>query len=323
MIEPGWTIDAIKAYIGRLPLWSGEPAISPMAGGLTNLVFLVEDGDTNYVARVGFDLPDHDMYDVFIQTAMRAAAEIGVAPAIRYIEPRLAVMDFVPGGTLRPETASEPKNMERAIGLLRRLHQGTGAVRGPIRYVCYFQHTRGYVALLRRLESRVIDELPRYDALLDTLEKEISPFTPVLTQNDPLPQNFLGGPEDELKLVDWDHGGIGHPFNDLSSFLNNADVPLEQWDRAIEICCGEVDDRLRYELSVFAVVAALREYIWAPVQELVSHVPEEVVAASMQELHPDLPAGYEGYGIINYERFEKILSDHEQKYGKVGGARQI
>ncbi|CCB67137.1 MULTISPECIES: phosphotransferase [unclassified Hyphomicrobium] len=314
MIDPGWSQDQIKAYILELPLWR-EPRATPLLGGLTNLSWLIDDSSTRSVARVGFDIVPHDMYDRFIRTAICAAADIGVNPKLRHIEPSLAVMEYVPGGSLSLDDLKNWVQVEQVLSLLRTLHRGTSRLIGPTRYVSYFETVRGYCRQLRALESRVTPDLSEYEKLADALEDEVLPFAPAFTQNDPLPQNFIRDGRGGLKLVDWDHGGVGHPFNDVAGFLVNSEIPRELWPHALQ-AYGVPADRIAVrQLSIFAVIATLREYLWAPLQELVSVVPGEKVAAAMGNLFPGEAADYVGYGAVNHRRFLRVLAEHRQEFG--------
>ena len=45
------------AFAATLPCWGGRVSPVPLAGGLTNDNFVVEDGGRRYVVRVGGDIP--------------------------------------------------------------------------------------------------------------------------------------------------------------------------------------------------------------------------------------------------------------------------
>ena len=49
----------MESAIGRaadLPIWTGPVSPEPLAGGITNVNFVVEDGGRRYVVRIGDDI---------------------------------------------------------------------------------------------------------------------------------------------------------------------------------------------------------------------------------------------------------------------------
>ena len=68
------------ALAATLPCWGGRVSPVPLAGGLTNDNFLVEDGGERYVVRVGGDIPAHNIVRSTEAAASRAAHVAGVSP---------------------------------------------------------------------------------------------------------------------------------------------------------------------------------------------------------------------------------------------------
>ena len=69
------------ALAATLPCWGGRVSPVPLAGGLTNDNFLVEDGGERYVVRVGGDIPAHNIVRTTEAAASRAAHFAGVRRA--------------------------------------------------------------------------------------------------------------------------------------------------------------------------------------------------------------------------------------------------
>src|SRR6478752_2380511 len=61
------------ALAATLPCWGGRVSPVPLAGGLTNDNFLVEDAGERYVVRVGGDIPAHNIVRSTEAAASRAA----------------------------------------------------------------------------------------------------------------------------------------------------------------------------------------------------------------------------------------------------------
>ena len=93
-------LDALKARVRALPLWSGPVDPRPLEGGITNVNFHVVDGAEGYVVRLGDDIPVHHVMRFNEAAARRAAAEAGVSPEMVYAERGVLVVRFVEGRTL-------------------------------------------------------------------------------------------------------------------------------------------------------------------------------------------------------------------------------
>jgi thiamine kinase-like enzyme len=305
MIDPTWDNDRIEAYLRGLEHWSGDIGIEPLIGGLCNKSFVVNDAGQKFVARIGTDILVHGITQTSVQASMRAGSEIGVTPVLRYSEPGLAVVDFLEGGCVRPEDIEgQDSNLQKIVHCLKRTHQGSDKIRGPITYFWPFQVVRHYAAVGREKASRLESELGRAVSIATTLEQAVEPYTPVFTHNDLVPQNLMFDSEQNIWLIDWDYGAYGHPMFDLVAVGANADASEATEQRLFELYFGALDDGLRRQLTAFKLILNLREYMWGMVQEVTSDLDQSAVAASMAELYPDQEQGYEGYTNMNRERFE-------------------
>jgi hypothetical protein len=317
VIERTWDMDRIVGHISALGLWRGPVRVEPLVGGLTNLNFTVRDADATYVARVSFDMPAHDLYQPFVATVMTATARAGISPRLHYLDDSVAIMDFLPGGALRLGSFAEPAVLCAAIRLLRRLHGLGNALPGPLRFCFPPQKVRRYYAFLEDCGNREVAEaIPEFEALCRAIEVQIPPFSPTLVHMDLLPQNFVYDAEGSLKLIDWDYSGIGHPLADLASMVMNGDIARPDWPEVLSYYLGRPADLSETRLfSLFCVIVSLMEYLWAPVQKLVSHLPGDAVAASMASTYGDYTPSFEGYSELNLVRFRRALDDHQSIYG--------
>ena len=57
-----------------LPLWTGPVEPEALAGGMTNLNFVVRDAGRRYLVRIGGDIPEHGVLRRFELAAARAAS---------------------------------------------------------------------------------------------------------------------------------------------------------------------------------------------------------------------------------------------------------
>jgi hypothetical protein len=95
----------------------------PLAGGLTNDNFLVQDGGKRYVVRVGGDIPAHNIVRTTESTASRAAHAAGISPRVHYADANALVIDFIDGRTLTAEDVRAPRNHARLVDLIRRAYR--------------------------------------------------------------------------------------------------------------------------------------------------------------------------------------------------------
>ena len=310
MLLPHWKDRRVRLYLTELPcwdgsIWRGSVYIRPLVGGLCNRSFVVSHNDGKQVARIGEDIAVHGIMQTSVQASTKAAGEIGISPKVIYSEPHLLVMEFLPGGCLRPEDfAEDEQRLEQIVDVLKRLHSSSEHVRGALTYFWPFQVVRNYIEIGRAKQSRLMDEFPEILRINLLLEQAIDKFIPVFTHNDTVPQNFMFDEEKNVWLIDWDYGGYGHPMFDLVGVSCNADMSSEFEKILFEKYYGTITDSLNRQLTAFKLILNLREYMWGMVQEVTSELGSENVAASMSELYPDQEAGYEGYTNMNRERFE-------------------
>lgn len=318
MIEKAWSTEKVMGHIASLDLWHGPVQIEPLIGGLTNLNFTVRDNRGAYVVRVSFDMPVHDIYQTHVATAMIAAAKAGISPRLHHVDGALAVMDFLPGGALRAESFADHAVGEAAVDLLRRLHSLGSRLPGPLRFSYPFQKVERYCAFLRESKSKAAAGTAEFESLSRAIEAQVPPFIPTFVHTDLLPQNFVYDADGALRLIDWDHGGIGHPLADLASMTVNGDIPRPRWQALLSRYLSRIATPEDMKLfSLFCVVVSLMEYLWAPVQELVSHLPGDAVAASMASTYGAYAPTYEGYSELNLNRFRTVLDEHKRIFGPI------
>ena len=108
-----------------------------------------------------------------------AAAECGVSPAVRHVEPGLMVIDFVAGMTLTPERVRA--DLGRCVDLVRRAHREvTAGLRGPALSFNVFHVLRDYGHTLRAAGSSYCGALPRLGEIAARLEAAVGPVELVL-----------------------------------------------------------------------------------------------------------------------------------------------
>lgn len=309
MIDLTWTEEATRNHIQALPCFSHVSTIRPLLGGLCNRNFVVEDAVGKFVVRIGGDIWVHGISQVSVQNSMRAAAALGVTPMLRYAESGLVVTDFVEGRALRAEDVADEAVLADWVARLRELHDGVRATAGAMTYFWPFQVVRHYLHYCRASEGPHLATLDGIDAVVDDLEKLVGPYRPVFTHNDVVPQNAMVDVTGRVQLIDWDYGGFGHPYFDVSGMATNSDAAPEVEARVIELYEGDVTPELWRTFRLFKVAVSLREYLWGIAQELSSGLDAETVGAGMAALYPDEAPGYSGYADMNRRRYERSLAE--------------
>jgi thiamine kinase-like enzyme len=271
-----------------LGTWRGKVLIEPLAGGITNQNFLVEDETGRYVARICKELPLLGIDRRNEAACLETAARLGIAPALVHRDEGLLISRYVASQTLTPASLHDLA-MIRAIGkTLRKLHDGRDVVTGLVLYFCPFQTIRTYAQTAVALNARLSDDV---DDLLDDarlLADRIGPFQPVLCHNDLLPANMITS-AGRLWLVDWEYAGMGHPLFDLASVSANAGLSDDEEASLLESYRGEVDPRELDLIRVFKAASLLREALWAVIQTAIS----------------DLAFDYRGYADRHFEAYRR------------------
>jgi thiamine kinase-like enzyme len=254
-----------------LGLWRGKVLIEPLAGGITNQNFLVEDESGRYVARICKELPLLGIDRRNEAACQETASRLGIAPALIYRDEGLLVSRHVSGQTLTSASLHEPDTIREVGRTLRRLHDGQDVVTGLILYFCPFQTIRTYAQTALTLHAQLPHdvEILLEDARL--LARRIGPFRPVLCHNDLLPANMITS-AGRLWLVDWEYAGMGHPLFDLASVSANAGLSDDEEAFLLESYRGEIDPRELDLIRVIKAASLLREALWAVIQTAISEL---------------------------------------------------
>ncbi len=286
--------DALDA-ISSLPVWQGPVAIEPLSGGLTNRNYLVRDARARYVVRVGADIPVHGIMRFNELAASRAAAAVGISPAVVHAAPGLLVLDYVEGHTFGPDDVR--RRRADCLALVRRAHRDIPrALRGPVLSFNVFHVLRDYAHTLVEGRSRLAPDLPRLLDRAGRLEQAAGPVELVFGHNDLLAANFIDDGR-RLWLIDWDYAGFNTPFFDLGGLSSNNGFGADEDDAMLQAYFDRpVDDGLRRQFRAILCASLLRESLWSLVSEL----------------HSTLDVDYVAYTTENLARFEAAWAVFEQ-----------
>ncbi len=280
-----------------LPIWRGPVDPQPLGGGITNVNFVVQDGDRKAVVRIGDDIAVHHILRFNELAASRAAHAAGVSPAVLYHAPGALVIDFVEGRTLTPEDVRAPGMLERILPLLARTHREVPRhLRGPALMFWVFHVIRDYAA---RLEDDASPHAGRLPALLQDatrLEAAVGPVEVVFGHNDLLAANLIDDGR-RLWLIDWDYAGFNAPLFDLGGIAANNGLSEAQEDAMLAAYFDRAPDAALWRrYRAMKAAAALRETLWSMVSEI----------------HSDLAFDFSDYSLKNLATFRAAFADFEQ-----------
>ena len=266
-----------------LPCWRGAVSPRPLGGGLSNHNFVVEDGGGKYVARIGSDMPMHNVMRFNEQACGRAAAAIGIAPAPHYAEAEALVMAFVEGAVL--DAARVRSNLARILPPLQTLHrEGTRTVRGPVLGFSVFHVVRHYHKLLGEARCRSAARLPRLMEIAAQLEAAVGAVDVALCHNDLLAANFIDDGT-RIWIIDWEHAGFNTPLFDLANIASNSVFPEALEREMLERYYGHPPDReLWRRFKALRAASHQREAMWSMTAEIYSELDEDYAAYTDRNL---------------------------------------
>ena len=282
--------------VASLAIWRGRVDPQPLAGGITNQNFKVDDVGRRCVVRVGDDILVHGVVRANELAASRAASLAGLSPGVVHAEPGILVLDFIEGRTFTPEDVRNPANLERLVDMVRRCHRDIPQyLRGPAAMFWVFHVVRDYAHTLRESGSRHAPLLPDLLARAARLEAVVGPVDVVFGHNDLLAANFIDDGR-RLWLVDWEYAGFNSPLFDLGGLASNSEFAGEQAEQALELYFGKpVDDDLRRRAAAMTAASLLRETMWSMVSEI----------------HSTVDFDYGAYTAENLRRFETAYAAYQ------------
>ncbi|MEM9631120.1 MAG: phosphotransferase [Pseudomonadota bacterium] len=284
------------SQINALPIWNGNVTATPLAGGITNVNYLVEDGTGKYVVRAGDDIPLHQVMRFNELAAARAAHAAGLSPAVVHASDNLVVLEYIESRTLTEADVRDPDVLPRVLELVKACHQKVPEyLRGPALVFWVFHVIRDYAATLTDRKSGYSKMLPELLEMAGKLEQAAGPFDIVFGHNDLLCGNLLDDGQ-RLWLIDFDYAGFNTPLFDLGGLASNNGLSAEQeeWMLATYFDCQVTDD-LRHRYQAMKCASLLRETMWSMVSEITSGIDFD----------------YEAYTAENLARFRAAYEDFQ------------
>jgi len=277
--------ERAEQQIEQLDFWKGVVSLEPIDGGITNRNFVATDQGRKYFVRMGNDIPLHGVMRFNELQASRAAAKVGLSPAVVHQVPGILILDFIEGKTLAEEDIRQDSYLRQIVPMLHTCHRElTKNVRGPALIFWVFHVIRDYLATLEDNDSRMRDVLPALKDKAAALERAVGSIDLVYGHNDLLAANFIDDGK-RLWLIDWDYAGYNSPLFDLANLASNNGLSPEQelWllDNYFN---AAAPDATRHAFDAMKCASLLRETLWSMVSEIHSTIDFDFVEYTRENL---------------------------------------
>ena len=289
-------MTAIAERVRGLPIWSGPVEPVQLHGGLSTTTFLVNDRGRRVVARVGGDLPQHDVSRERELAAARAAHAIGLAPAVVHAEPGLMVTEFIDGQTFAG--ADVRANIYPVAELIRTFHQRMAVVMAGAQF--RFVPADIIESYWRRIDLENQRRLAPFRQLATRVLERRETRPDVFGHNDLLPANILNDGA-RLWLIDFEYAGFASPAFDLAGVAANSQLSDQEDRDLLTAYAGHTPNLdMLADHSAMKCIAALRECLWCMVSEL--DPPAEGV-------------DYAACTAATFDTLETSFDDHATRFG--------
>ena len=277
--------ERAEQQIEQLDFWKGVVSLEPIDGGITNRNFVATDQGRKYFVRMGNDIPLHGVMRFNELQASRAAAKVGLSPAVVHQVPGILILDFIEGKTLAEEDIRQDSYLQQIVPMLHTCHRElTKNVRGPALIFWVFHVIRDYLATLEDDDSRMRDVLPALKDKAAALERAVGSIDLVYGHNDLLAANFIDDGK-RLWLIDWDYAGYNSPLFDLANLASNNGLSPEQELWLLEnYFNAAAPDATRHAFDAMKCASLLRETLWSMVSEIHSTIDFDFVEYTRENL---------------------------------------
>ena len=277
--------ERAEQQIEQLDFWEGVVSLEPIDGGITNRNFVATDQGRKYFVRMGNDIPLHGVMRFNELQASRAAAKVGLSPAVVHQVPGILILDFIEGKTLAEEDIRQDSYLQQIVPMLHTCHRElTKNVRGPALIFWVFHVIRDYLATLEDDDSRMRDVLPALKDKAAALERAVGSIDLVYGHNDLLAANFIDDGK-RLWLIDWDYAGYNSPLFDLANLASNNGLSPEQELWLLDNYFNSAaSDATRHAFDAMKCASLLRETLWSMVSEIHSTIDFDFVEYTHENL---------------------------------------
>jgi len=259
--------------------------MEPLSGGITNVNYLVSDGDERFVVRLGDDIVEHQIMRFNELAASKAAHATGLSPKVIHSEPGILVLEYIPSKPLDAKQVADPQNLAEIIAMIKKCHAEIPQyLRGPALIFWVFHVLRDYGWTLRDGESTHLSLLPELLKAADNLEVAAGPYEMVFGHNDLLAANIIDDGQ-RLWLVDWDYAGFNSPLFDLGGLASNNEFEVTQEEFLLETYFEKpLNSDLWRRYQAMKCASLLRETMWSMISEIHSAIDFDFTAYTQENL---------------------------------------
>lgn len=242
----------------------GQVTCTPLKGGLSHQIALVEAAGARYVLRVldpavsaaGLGISAVEE----IENTARAGRS-GVGPRVVYTAEDAILLEHIDGATLCQDDVRRPETIRRIAAACRRLHAGSA------RFVSDFDIFRKAEDLLdrcRRHGLAIPDGYTEHLPVLTAIERavEAAPLPPVPCHNDLLPANFMDDGQD-IRIIDYQLSGMNDPAFELGDIAAEADFEPERVEALAAAYFGaEMSAALLARVRLYLIASNITWTLW-------------------------------------------------------------
>ncbi|NHI01907.1 hypothetical protein OJHNALOF_02961 [Oceanimonas sp. MB9] len=229
-------------------------SLTPLSGGLTNRSYRLTTGQGRYWLRWGCPHPQELGIDRrHERIAHQAAAEAGLAPAMRYCDPKrgILVLDWLD----EPDWRQRPGTLASLMPRVARLHQ---LVPAGLPVLNLFEQARHYRRQLSAAPSWLAPLLAHFD------NPALSPgFVPALCHCDLTAGNLIGA---RPWLVDWEYACLADPAFELAVIADDRGLNEEGCTELLARYRAAGGDMTMARLRARVPWVQLLTLLWALVQ---------------------------------------------------------
>jgi len=279
------TPDPARNLATTLPCWRSEVDPEPLAGGLSNSNFVVDDAGERFVVRVGGDVPEHNLERARDIAVSKAAYLSGLSPEPIHAQPDAQVIRWIEGKTLTEVDVNAPGMLERIVPLIHKCHfELPRHLTGRTYSFDGLEACSAYGKALVKNNYRLSNDVPALLALGQQMANAASGPEAVFCHNDFLAANLIDDGS-RLWLIDWEYGGFNNPLFDLANLASNNNLEPASARHLLDLYFdSSVDDFLWRQFTAMKVLSLLREAMWSMTAEMHSHLDFDYSAYTDEQL---------------------------------------
>lgn len=264
--------SALDAWVTRPP---GTPDIARIGLGFTNYNWRIvwPDGTTHFAKSPGEET--HGLIErAAAVDASRKAGEAGVAPRLLQVDPAsgVEIYEFLDGYRSAAITDFlDPVLLERALTGYRLVHGSANF----LTTATGFQQIEAHLEHLRRLNIAAPVEFTRLASAVVAAEAAITAAGMDLAgcYNDAHITNYMIGPENQVKIIDWEYASNNDPVWDLGLVAFESFMSSERERLLVELYYGSWRREIGARLYLYSQLSMIKWALWALLQSHLSSMP--------------------------------------------------